>query len=250
MDERLLNRVFNEAAAPDHAQQAANRRKQNNDNGQKAAEVVNGDSSAPMGASDAIKRILAAQKEKDWFRLLELAPPEMDALGRTVWSVPSADVSKAYRRLSVLVHPDKNPGADARAAFEALNEAHRLLRNRGQLEEVLKEHADSARRRKESAEAAATPEERVLLYAARKDAAKELQKKEGESFQTEIVRQMREKQLAAKRKREMRSTYRRQEEEEDEFATALEEEQAEKATAAAKRTGAGKKRGGKPSIIF
>ena len=30
-------------------------------------------------------------------RLLELEPPEMDALGRTVWSVPSADVSKAWR---------------------------------------------------------------------------------------------------------------------------------------------------------
>lgn len=68
MDERLLNRVFNEAAASDQAQQAANRRKQNNDNGQKAAENVDGDSSAPMGASDAIQRILAAQKEKDWFR--------------------------------------------------------------------------------------------------------------------------------------------------------------------------------------
>lgn len=250
MEERLLNRVFNESAASEQAQQAANRRKQKSDSSQNAADNVDGDSSAPMGASDAIQRILAAKREKDWFRLLELAPPEMDALGRTVWSVPSADVSKAYRRLSVLVHPDKNPGAEARRAFEALNEAHRLLRNRGQLEEVLKEHADSARRRKEAAEAAATPEERVLLYAAKKDAAKELQKKEGESFQAEIVRQMREKQLAAKRKREIRSIYRRQEEEEDEFAAALEEEQAEKATAAAKRTAAGKKRSGKPSIIF
>lgn len=37
------------------------------------------------------------------------------------------------RRLSVLVHPDKNPGDDAREAFEALNEAHRVLRDRGGL---------------------------------------------------------------------------------------------------------------------
>ena len=37
------------------------------------------------------------------------------------------------RRLSVLVHPDKNPGNDAREAFEALNEAHRQLRDRGGL---------------------------------------------------------------------------------------------------------------------
>jgi curved DNA-binding protein CbpA len=33
----------------------------------------------------------------------------------------------------VLVHPDKNPGNDAREAFEALNEAHRQLRDRGGL---------------------------------------------------------------------------------------------------------------------
>ena len=61
----------------------------------------------------------------------------MDALGRTVWDVPSTEVSKAYRRLSVLVHPDKNPGPEAREAFECLNEAHRLLRSRGQLVRVL-----------------------------------------------------------------------------------------------------------------
>lgn len=66
-------------------------------------------------------------------RLLELPQPELDALGRPAWGVPAAEVSKAYRRLSVMVHPDKNPGDEARAAFEALNEAHRRLRDRGSL---------------------------------------------------------------------------------------------------------------------
>lgn len=33
----------------------------------------------------------------------------------------------------MLVHPDKNPGDNAREAFEALNEAHRQLRDRGGL---------------------------------------------------------------------------------------------------------------------
>ena len=69
-------------------------------------------------------------------RLLQLPPPEVDDLGRLAWGVPASEVSKAYRRLSVLVHPDKNPGEDARAAFEALNEAHRALCNRGQLVRV------------------------------------------------------------------------------------------------------------------
>lgn len=42
-------------------------------------------------------------------------------------------VSKAYRKLSILVHPDKNPGEEAREAFEALNEAHRMLKDKDKL---------------------------------------------------------------------------------------------------------------------
>jgi len=33
----------------------------------------------------------------------------------------------------VLVHPDKVPGEDAREAFEALNQAHRMLKDPSQL---------------------------------------------------------------------------------------------------------------------
>ena len=66
-------------------------------------------------------------------RLLELPPPEVDALGRPAWPVSGGEVSKAYRKLSVLVHPDKNPGEEARQAFEALNEAHRVLKDQNKL---------------------------------------------------------------------------------------------------------------------
>lgn len=62
-------------------------------------------------------------------RLLELPAPEADVLGNVTWQGNALEVSKAYRRLSVLVHPDKNPGEDARKAFEALNEAHRVLKD-------------------------------------------------------------------------------------------------------------------------
>lgn len=42
----------------------------------------------------------------------------------------------------MLVHPDKNPGDDARRAFEALNAAHKALRDPGQLvSQPLPEHA-------------------------------------------------------------------------------------------------------------
>lgn len=62
-------------------------------------------------------------------RLLELPLPEADALGRPVWDVDPKDISRSYRRLSVLVHPDKNLGPDARQAFEALKEAYGTLRD-------------------------------------------------------------------------------------------------------------------------
>ena len=92
-------------------------------------------------------------------------------------------------------------------------------------EGILKEHLDSARRRQEAAEAAATPDERVLLYAARKEQASALQKQEvcaflpradpglllsyavhsiqRESYQKNILEQVRRKKEQAKRKREL-----------------------------------------------
>ena len=166
-------------------------------------------------------------------RLLQLPPPSMDALGRPVCPCSAADISKAYRRLSVRVHPDKNPGEDARLAFEALNKAHRLLKQPGPLvrcrtvlllprracvthlhrlalcahekawlpgccplpaaaqeadpaapvqEEALKHSLQEARRRQDAAEAAATPGERVVLYAAKKDQAKQLHRQQARRY--------------------------------------------------------------------
>eukprot|EP00955_Chlamydomonas_euryale_P086106 364191-Chlamydomonas_euryale.AAC.10 len=76
---------------------------------------------SPSAAPDAIKRILKAWEAKDYFGLLQLPPPSCDDLGRPEWGCTPGDVSRAYRKLSVLVHPDKNPGEQARKAFEALN---------------------------------------------------------------------------------------------------------------------------------
>ncbi|KAK9809584.1 hypothetical protein WJX73_004263 [Symbiochloris irregularis] len=160
--------------------------------------------------------MLLAQRDGDYFRLLELPVPEADALGRPVWSCTPSDVSKAYRRLSVMVHPDKNPGEDARKAFDALSQAHKALRDPGQLEELLNKAADTARRRRDAAEASATPQERVALYAAKKEEARALQQDQGGSFQAEIRRQMLLRQQRAKRKRESKSTYRRPDADSDE----------------------------------
>ena len=65
MGERLLNRVFNTAAA----QQA---HQEENEHPQEKAAATEEDhlrrSDTPMDAKDAIKRILLAQRDKNWFR--------------------------------------------------------------------------------------------------------------------------------------------------------------------------------------
>lgn len=184
-----------------------------------------------MTVEDAIKRILLAHTDKDYFRLLELPRPELDALGRLSWSATTIDISKAYRKLSILVHPDKNPGEEARKAFEALNEAHRKLKDPNLLESILKEENAQAKSRREETEATATLDQRVLLNAKQKEEAARLRKEHSEQLNQEIVRQMKEKQEKAKNKRPVgESKYtRRQQEEVEEGHNEEEEEKANKA---------------------
>eukprot|EP00884_Botryococcus_braunii_P017135 jgi/Botrbrau1/4104/Bobra.152_3s0052.1 len=169
----------------------------------------------PMVAKDAIQRVLLAEKDKDYFRMLELPLPDVDELGRPVWSCTSGDVSRAYRRLSVLVHPDKNPGDDARQAFEALSTAQRILKDRGGLEEVLKQHLETARQRREKAEACATPQERLAMYASQNVKRKELRKQEGATLQAEILRQQQKRLHEARYKKQLQAKSRRKAEEDD-----------------------------------
>lgn len=66
--------------------------------------------------------------------LLQLPEPEADELGRPTWLCTAQDVARAYRRMSVQVHPDKHPNnEEARTAFEALKSTHKLLTDRGSL---------------------------------------------------------------------------------------------------------------------
>ncbi|KAK9837824.1 hypothetical protein WJX74_005829 [Apatococcus lobatus] len=160
------------------------------------------DPSHPGQAAATISKIMRADKDQDLFSMLELPLPEVDDLGRPVWSCSAADVSRAFRRLSVLVHPDKNPEPEARPAFEALSSAHRQLRDPGLLEEILNKEVDRAKDRRDAAEANATPDERIAMNAAHRERAKELRQKEGQNFQAEILRQLKEKQNRAKRRRQ------------------------------------------------
>ncbi|PNH05467.1 Chaperone protein DnaJ [Tetrabaena socialis] len=149
------------------------------------------------------QRILKAWEAKDYFSLLGLPEPEADDLGRPVWSCTEVDVSKAYRKLSIVVHPDKNPGDDdSRRAFEALNQAHRMLKDPGSREDVLRGGAEKARRRREQQEAGADLGTRMQLNAAKNERAKEMRKSEGQDLQAHVLEQMRKRKEEAKRRAE------------------------------------------------
>ncbi|KAK9865745.1 hypothetical protein WJX84_002872 [Apatococcus fuscideae] len=205
----------------------------------------------PEQVHNAIAKILQAEKDQDLFSLLELPLPDVDDLGRPVWSCSASDVSKAFRRLSVHVHPDKNPDPEARAAFEALSSAHRQLRDTGLLEEILNKEVDRAKQRRDAAEANATPDERIAMNAAHRERARELRQKEGQSFQAEILRQLREKQDKAKRKRQAQSRSRHKDESEESEP----DEQVSAGASATSHTSAVKlgvlaSKRGKPKLIF
>eukprot|EP00798_Chlamydomonas_sp_ICE-L_P020689 gene20689-27486_t len=180
--DRAFDRLFSQAVA---GESAAMER-------QAAREAPPSDE--PEKVADAISKILDHWKNKEYFMLMQLDEPTADELGRPSWPCTSGDVSKAYRKLSVLVHPDKNPGEDARKAFEALNETHRILKDPGRLEEVMRDAAAKAVRERERAEACASAGERVEINARKNARAKELRKEEGKNFQSTIMEQMKRKQ--------------------------------------------------------
>ena len=89
-------------------------------------------------------RVLADYERGDYFSCLGLPPPDCDDAGRPVWDVTDAAISKAYRRASLAVHPDKNPTPEAKAAFDKLNDAVRALRDDVRRGEALRTFADAA----------------------------------------------------------------------------------------------------------
>lgn len=206
MADRTFDRLFNEAQAKERAVEEAYLATLPTIHTEADDENILRRASAPMTAADGIARILLAWKDKDYFRLLQLDRPEADALGRPVWAGTDADVSRAYRRISILVHPDKFRGddsrqADARTAFEALNEAYRMLQDKGMMEQILAKEAEAARERRCKREAEATLQERMVMNSQHKEAKTALIEDEGKAFSAMMKRQRDDRLDAMKRKK-------------------------------------------------
>eukprot|EP00879_Flechtneria_rotunda_P006158 GHRR01006475.1.p1 GENE.GHRR01006475.1~~GHRR01006475.1.p1 ORF type:complete len:250 (+),score=97.76 GHRR01006475.1:677-1426(+) len=172
----------------------------------------------PMTPKDAVERIHLAFKDGDYFRLLQLPRPQLNELGKAVWPVSSSEVSKAYRKLSILVHPDKNPGPDARQAFEQLKQAYNELRDSDKLAACLRFAEPGLQRVADRAAASASMAERMEMNAAVEERKAQLKRMEARSFQQQIQEQVKRRQAEAalKKQRLESSRYQRQHDREKE----------------------------------
>lgn len=152
-----LDRIFQEAQNRAASEDGGPKR------GLEAALARDGEDDASKRAAMSVAdRVLADYERGDYFSCLGLPPPDCDDAGRPVWDVTDAAISKAYRRASLAVHPDKNPTPEAKAAFDKLNDAVRALRDDVRRGEALRTFADVAFKEK----CRANPE---LMAKARKD---------------------------------------------------------------------------------
>lgn len=138
--------------------------------------------------------------------MLDLPYPDVDALGRPVWNVSPGDISRAYRKLSILVHPDKHPGEDARKAFEALSQAQRRLKDPGELEQILRDGLEAAVERRQKADAAGSLEDRMKRMAEKKKEEHQLRKEESKTLHDEILQQMKDRQAKARKRQHVRES--------------------------------------------
>ena len=158
------------------------------------------------------EQILEAYENQNYFKALAVAEPTSDDIGDPIWTVTAAELSKAFRKRSLLTHPDKNPDDEkAREAFDVLSECHQKLKNEETKREALNAFAKKAFEKM----CLDDPELRARAMKAR-------EKKEAGDFQEEIKRQREEGMEKRKRKEEMKmkskNRRRNQEEDEDEEA--------------------------------
>ena len=158
------------------------------------------DDASKRAAMSVADRVLADYERGDYFSCLGLPPPDCDDAGRPVWDVTDAAISKAYRRASLAVHPDKNPTPEAKAAFDKLNDAVRALRDDVRRGEALRTFADAAFKEK----CRANPQ---LMAKARKDQERRDAADYGAAIRAQQAQQLeramarREKAAAASRRR-------------------------------------------------
>jgi len=145
--------------------------------------------------------ILIMIESKDFFSVFGLPKPRMNALDKPVWDVTDSELSRAFRKKSLRIHPDKNPDPDARKAFDALNEVYQALQDPIKRGEWVREAAERSKRlEKNSWNPSNDVSKDLEAVSAFEKEKRELKKEEADSFAAEIAKQMKTKRMRAQYK--------------------------------------------------
>lgn len=164
-----------------------------------------GDAEASAEASgketDVAGNILRLIEEKEYFSCFDLPKPRFNALDKPVWDVTDSELSRAFRKKSLRIHPDKNPDPRAREAFDALNTIYQALQDPIQRGEWVR---DAAERYKRMEKTSWNPSDDVTAeiekISAHQSERRELKKEEANSFASEIAAQLKQKRVRSQYK--------------------------------------------------
>jgi DnaJ family protein C protein 8 len=149
-----------------------------------------------LSAEHTIRAILRASNH---FDALRLPKPHADLMEQPVWDVEDDAISRAYRKLSLVCHPDKSAHADAPRAWDVLKRAKQCLLDPLERDDYLMSFLKGQKTHWEgtwtSSEAATSAKERTATM---RDAAKN---EHGESV-ADAMRERHEKAVEAARRKE------------------------------------------------
>ena len=83
--------------------------------------------------------------QPDHFSVLNLPQPQVSLTGEGVWTVSDDELKRTFKRLVVLIHPDKNPTLGAKDAFEAVKLAHSVLSSESDRYDYVKSYTNYRR---------------------------------------------------------------------------------------------------------
>eukprot|EP00959_Pyramimonas_sp_CCMP1952_P365550 7655805-Pyramimonas_sp.AAC.1 len=127
----------------------------------------------------------------------------MNALDRPVWDVTDKELSRAFRKISLKIHPDKNPEPRAREAFDKLNSIYQMLQDESQRGELVRAAAERAKKMEKKSwnPAGKDLQEELGKVSAAAEEKRELLKEEANGFANEIAAQMRLKRARSQYKK-------------------------------------------------
>jgi curved DNA-binding protein CbpA len=145
------------------------------------------------------------------FAAMGLPVPEWDELGAPVWPVNDAELKAAFKKMSILTHPDKNTGRveEAKRAFETVQQAFASLSSVESRDTILLQFVAAARevaaQAKEYEAFGDNNDNNLEQLVALKKKQEALKKKQVEIYQQQVQQKMAERKKRQREEKEQKA---------------------------------------------